>query len=157
VGRGRLLVTGYAAFFNEETVGCTGVSFSNRRYPKEFLTRRLRRELNQLVRMLNGVIRGAAEAAGAEYVDIDTAFEGHRFCEEGVREPDNERSDTWFFNLLYHKAEAGEAQNTRHDQSQEVIPATSVDGFTDVTRVFHPTENGHGGIRDAIVRHLQNG
>jgi lysophospholipase L1-like esterase len=148
---GRLLVTGYATFFNEETNACDSVTFSTKN-PEQFLTRELRREMNQLVRLLNHVIRSTSEAAGAEYVNIDEMFEGHRFCEDGVSEPDNSRSDTWFFNLDYDDSEP----EARHRiSSQEILSARSGKWYANVAKVFHPTTNGHGGIRDAIVKHLQ--
>lgn len=31
------------------------------------------------------------------FVDVDSYFKGHRFCEEGVKEPDSKREDTWLF------------------------------------------------------------
>ncbi len=106
--------------------------------------------------MLNVVVRDAAEAIGAEDVDIDKAFEGHRFCEKGVAEPDNERLDTWFFNLQYDHTEAVKSREARQVHSQDLISAASIHGFVDVTRVFHPTTNGHGGISDAVVKQLRN-
>jgi lysophospholipase L1-like esterase len=152
--KGRLLVTGYATFFNEETTACDGVTFS-RTDPEQFLTRQLRRELNDLVRMLNHVIRSAAEASGAEYVDIDQMFKGHRFCEEGVSEPNNSRSETWFFNLHYDSASARKSEASHQAHSQEVFSVRLGKWYVDVARVFHPTKEGHGGIRDAIVNQLQ--
>lgn len=141
---GRFLVTGYARFFNETTTECDGITFARKR-PGQYLTRSLRRELNQLVSMLNNVILSATEANGAEYVDIDEIFQGHRFCEEGVNEPDISRKDTWFFNLDY---------DSDDEHAQEVLSARWGKGFVDITRVFHPTKEGHAGIRDAIVKHL---
>ncbi len=153
---GRLLVTGYATFFNEETAVCDGVTFS-RTDPEQFLTRQLRRDLNSLVSMLNHIIRSAADAAGAEYVDVDEMFEGHRFCEDGVSEPDNSRSDTWFFNLDFGGANVRRAEATPHAHSQKVFSAGLGKWYMEVAKVFHPTKQGHGGIRDAIVKQLQNG
>jgi lysophospholipase L1-like esterase len=149
----KLLVTGYATFFNEETTACDGVSFS-RTDSKQYLTSQLRRKLNQLVRMLNHIVRSAAEASGAAYVDIDETFKGHRFCEEGVHEPNNTRSDTWFFNLHYDGTIVSKAEATRHYHRQEVLSTGVGRGFVDVTRVFHPTKEGHTGIRDALVHYL---
>lgn len=153
---GRLLVTGYATFFNEETTACDGVTFSIRN-PEQFLTRQLRRDLNHLVRMLNHVIRSAAEAAGAEYVDMDEMFEGHRFCEDGVSEPDGMRSDTWFFNLDYGSGNERVAEEVHHAHSQEVFSDVLGKWYVGVTRVFHPTKEGHGGIRDAVLKQLHHG
>jgi GDSL-like Lipase/Acylhydrolase family len=152
--KGRLLVTGYATFFNEETTACDGVTFSITD-PEQFLTHQLRRELNDLVRMLNHVIRSAAEASGAEYVDIDQMFKGHRFCEEGVSEPNNSRSETWFFNLHYNSGNARKSEVAHQAHSQEVLSAGLGKWYVDIARVFHPTKEGHCGIRDAIVKQLQ--
>ena len=33
------------------------------------------------------------------FVDYDAAFEGHRFCEPNVTEPDYARNETWFFHV----------------------------------------------------------
>lgn len=152
-GKGRFLVTGYATFFNEETGLCDDATFSCRQ-PRQPLTRSFRRELNQLVRMLNHVIRSATEAAGAEYVDIDQAFEGHRFCEAGVREPDVFRSDTWFFNLHSQQAAGFETRLRQDEGQQERVTTGQEMGLGDVTRVFHPTSQGHSGIRDTIINHF---
>lgn len=152
---GRLLVTGYATFFNEDTTACDGVTFSITN-PEQLLTRRFRREVNELVRMLNQVIGAAVEASGAEYVDIDSIFQGHRFCEDGVHEPDDSRSDTWFFNLKYDQVDAVEFELSQDYSSQEVFSAGFGQWYTDVVKVFHPTKEGHGGIRDAILTHLES-
>lgn len=156
-GDGRFLVTGYATFFNDETIACDEVSFGQGK-SRPLLTRHLRRDLNQLVRLLNHIIRGAAEAAGAEYVDIDQVFDGHRFCEDGVSEPNAGREDTWFFNLQYHDTGTDVAveELLYHDFPQNVPSDVWPVGFVGFTRVFHPTEHGHGGIRDAIVKHLRD-
>lgn len=153
--KSRLLVTGYATFFNEETTACDAVTFSVTN-SERFLTRQLRREMNHLVRMLNRAIQSAVEVSGAEYVDIDTMFKGHRFCEYGVREPDNSRLDTWFFNLRHNCAGARMPKAIRHHHSQELFAAGFGRVFIDVIRVFHPTKEGHAGIRDAIVKRLQD-
>lgn len=151
---GRLLVTGYATFFNEDTVDCDRATFSIKN-PEQFLTRQLRQDLNHLVKMLNHVIRSTAEAAGAEYVDIDEIFKCHRFCEDGVSEPDKSRSDTWFFNLDYDSDHASGPEARHHPHSQDVFTAGFGKWFVNVAKVFHPTKDGHRGIRDTIVKHLQ--
>ena len=159
-----LLVTGYARFFNDRTDYCDRATFSQTR-PLDFLTKSKRRELNQLVMMLNDVIRATAEVHGAVYVDIDAAFEGHRFCEEGVHEPDLERSDTWFFNLPpsdMSEAAIGGGRGSDHRHSREVQQRISTDDWHEGSvnefpnikkwRVFHPTSLGHQGIAEVIVR-----
>ena len=117
-----ITVTGYTRFFNDETEACDDASFGVWwdsmggwiEGPK--LTRELRGELNELVRGVNDKLRGVVEGVnrmfgvGSDdgdgrkrrrkkvvFVDYDEMFEGHRFCEEGIQEPDYGRNDTWFF------------------------------------------------------------
>lgn len=147
-----LLVTGYARFFNEETNLCDQVTFSRTR-PLDRLTKEKRRGFNELVGMLNVIIRSTAEAHGAIYVDIDTLFEEHRFCEEGVMEPDLGREATWFFNLekpeieMRHERMAGQATffSAEDAEVQWLGDLKSI-------RTFHPTSLGHKAIADEIVR-----
>ncbi|KAK0622966.1 SGNH hydrolase-type esterase domain-containing protein [Immersiella caudata] len=105
-----ITVTGYARFFSEETVACDEVSLGVWwggagvvRGPK--LTRELRRRINELVVAANEKIRRTVEGVNGAFkgmervvfVDFDDEFEGHRFCEGGVEEPDYGREETWFF------------------------------------------------------------
>ncbi|KAJ9640646.1 uncharacterized protein PV06_02386 [Exophiala oligosperma] len=153
--RALLLLTGYARFFNAETNICDHVTFSRTR-PLDYLIKEKRRALNQLVDMLNDVIRATAEAYGAVYVDIDTAYEGHRFCEDGVQEPDLGRDETWFFNLPPTETDEVLMQQAlqigiwnQHGSSSGV----SNSDFLNVERwrVFHPTSLGHRGIAEVLV------
>ena len=144
----RLLVTGYATFFNQETRYCDNVTFTKTN-PDQKLTRELRSTLNELVRRLNDVIRASSEVYGAEYVDMDAAFKGHRFCEEGVEEP-VQRSGTWFFNLK--NAQHVPSLNSGPEQQALFDPFSD---FIELTKTFHPTIHGHTGIKDAIIRQLQ--
>ena len=145
----RLLVTGYARFFNQETEYCSHVSFS-KSDPSSLLTRPLRTELNDLIDRLNDVIEAAARVHGAEYVDIDGAFEGHRFCEDGVLEPAPERRDTWFFSMTYDRSSGASPPD---DMLQQLFP-TPFKGFFDFARTFHPTSPGHAAIKDEILKHI---
>ncbi|KAK1243074.1 hypothetical protein MKX07_003702 [Trichoderma sp. CBMAI-0711] len=98
-----ITVTGYARFFNADTDECDDYSFGMWwRGPK--LERKLRQRMNDMVVDVNNKIRHSVDvinAAFAEprvlFVDYDDAFEGHRFCEPGVVEPDYARNETWFF------------------------------------------------------------
>lgn len=151
------IVTGYARFFNEKTDYCDNATFSQTR-PLDFLTKYKRRELNQLVMMLNDVIKATAELHGAYYIDIDAAFEGHRFCEPGVQEPDLDRADTWFFNVppvktgLLGAAEASQ-QTLGEDLDLEMPHPEIVPEWPEMRkwRVFHPTGLGHYGISEVVV------
>ena len=138
----KLLVTGYAMFFNDTTDQCDHASFS-RRNPRNFLSKELRRNFNQMVTMVNDVIRAAAEAQGATYVDVDKLFQKHRFCEEGIIEPGT-HNETWFFNMKYEKEQ-------EQDDVQQFLP-NPIKDFFDLTRTFHPTARGHKEIADEIIR-----
>lgn len=117
-GRGDfdLYVAGYPAFFDEQTTDCNRATFhywyaSNR--PSAIhgdrlimMTTDLRVELDALVTKLNGVILGAIQDANAahgtsqvHFVDVVERFAdgNHRWCENGVADPDPSRQDTWFF------------------------------------------------------------
>ncbi|KAI3343996.1 SGNH hydrolase [Ustulina deusta] len=98
-----ITVTGYARFFNELTDGCDDMSFGVWwNGPK--LTKKLRSDMNALVLTVNAKLRKTISAINGGFtrdkvlfVDYDAAFDGHRFCEPNVTEPDYERVDTWFF------------------------------------------------------------
>jgi hypothetical protein len=151
----RLLVTGYARFFNQFTDHCSHVSFS-RSDTNNLLTRSLRAQLNDLIGRLNDVIEAAAKAHGAEYVDIDGAFEGHRFCEDGVPEPAPDRKDTWFFGKRYAKGSRAGKGDEHQDMTQRMFPNPFKD-FFDFARTFHPTSLGHTAIKDEIIKHILEG
>ena len=149
----RLLVTGYATFFNEESDQCSHISFS-RTKPDNLLTKSLRREFNNLVRLLNDVISSTCAASGAEYIDINQVFEGHRFCERGVVEP-SKRDETWFFNIDYddNSGLGSDAIFVTQEDHQKRLPGPIKD-FFDLTRTFHPTDAGHRAIANCLVAHM---
>ncbi|KAI9167330.1 SAGA-associated factor 73 [Paramyrothecium foliicola] len=98
-----ITVTGYAQFFNAETEDCDERSLAVwYRGPK--LKRELRQRMNAMVLSVNQKIRNSIDTINSEFliprvffVDYDAEFEGHRFCEPGVIEPDSTRNETWFF------------------------------------------------------------
>ncbi|KAL8334680.1 hypothetical protein RB598_009100 [Gaeumannomyces tritici] len=99
-------VTGYARFFDATTAECDGLSLGVW-WGGPRLSRALRARMNGLVLAANAKLRAVVARvngrfAGAArpkalFVDYDGGFDGHRFCEQGVAEPDYGRSDTWFF------------------------------------------------------------
>ena len=97
----KLFVTGYPQFFNEETTQCNNATFSYWPIPHpSYLTQDLRKQLNNLAKELNDRIKAVvAQIPGVEYVPIDDRFKGHRYCEEGVTEPDPNNPKVWFFHL----------------------------------------------------------
>jgi hypothetical protein len=53
-------------------------------------------------------------------VEYDDEFEGHRFCEPGVQEPDYKRDDTYFFLV-------GGSDNARNETSaRQILQSTTI-------------------------------
>ena len=109
-------MTSYSIFFNVDTTDCEKSTFhywwagydppSDRPIDRiVYLTRDLRKELDDLVYQLNGVIEDAVHLANIQlgtnqvhYVEVNPAFDTHRWCEEGDwHEPDPNVPSTWFF------------------------------------------------------------
>ena len=110
----KVYMTGYVTFFNESTPLCESSSFriynphydgTHQEEGQPFLTMALRTKLNDVVRALNAMLSRVADSIDSYYadarkvvfVDPNPAYAGHRWCEDGVYEPDNERLDTWLF------------------------------------------------------------
>ncbi|MCJ1397661.1 hypothetical protein MMC11_000857 [Xylographa trunciseda] len=83
-----VLVFGYARFYN--TTNPPSYCEVDTDYPSPGPDG-LRAQLNNGVLQLNAIIKAAAMAQGATYVDVDAMFEGHRFCDVG--------GDPWFINM----------------------------------------------------------
>lgn len=148
-----LYVTGYAQFFNDKTDQCDNVTFS-RLDPTNFLTKDLRKQLNEMILMINEVIKAVTQVHGAVYVDIDRVFRGHRFCEDGVLEPAPERSDTWFFTVGTQNLSL--VDQSGFDRSEPPIQNNARYSLTEIPdmKTFHPTGLGHTGIAQEIVREV---
>jgi SAGA-associated factor 73 len=150
-----ITTTGYARFFNADTEDCDQCSFGIWWHgPK--LTRDIRQRMNDMVLAVNAKIRSSVAAINARFtkprvlfVDYDAKFDGHRFCEPNITEPDYNRTDTWFFlvggtdNELPNATESKMASGLRSDataahthaalppQSPLVNPATCLDPARD--------------------------
>jgi len=103
-----LTLKGYPRFFSVETDDCDSKSmnFWPLTTERHLLSQQHRRNLNDLTNEINHVIEVAVNDTNAAslfqqifFVDINDSFEGHRFCEPGVNEPDNTTPGTWFFLL----------------------------------------------------------
>ena len=138
----KIYMTGYVTFFNEITPLCESSSFRiyNPHYDttheekgQPWLTTALRTQLNDVVVALNMMLSHITNSVNNDYantqrvvfVDPNPAYTGHRWCEEGVYEPDNERLDTWLFlssapdnNLPDNPLSASESYNQQ--QSEQV-------------------------------------
>jgi lysophospholipase L1-like esterase len=98
-----ITVTGYARFFNDITDACDEMSFGIW-WDGPKLEKSLRLQMNALVLAVNAKLRKTIYRINSQFrkdkvlfVDYDKAFDGHRFCEPGIVEPDYGRVDTWFF------------------------------------------------------------
>ena len=109
-----LYVTGYAAFFNEDDPACNDVTFARTANPiddgKEHtkLTTDLRKDFNRMTVALNAAVVDAVNRnkdTGVKFIDIQAngALDSHRFCEEGIKEPDQQNDKLWFWHYPYNE------------------------------------------------------
>ena len=173
----KLYWTGYAHFFNQGTSQCDSVTWSywNRSDPP-YLTQDLRGKLNDLTDQLNAAINDAIVRNNGRdprqpivFVDYNNKFEAHRYCEEGVNEPDPNRPDTWFFEWdtteAYTVTEPHEfPDGSPEKQFQDWIDKQAAEDGTltpasqgshwiadSLAKVFHPRIDGHNAIKDALL------
>ena len=73
----------------------------------------MRRQLNFLVTKLNSKIQAAVNNVNGRnafgdvrFLDTTPLFVGHRFCEQGVQEPDKNNPNTWIFLMTSNDASA---------------------------------------------------
>lgn len=107
----QLYLVGFAKFWNSETDQCDEASWNFWEEERvhvggEPMPKPRRREMNDWISRVNEILNDVVEIFRNEgetrvhFVDIDPAFEGHRFCEEGVIEPqrnDEPRPDAYLF------------------------------------------------------------
>ncbi|KAI0098282.1 SGNH hydrolase-type esterase domain-containing protein [Nemania sp. FL0031] len=112
----KLYVTGFPQFFNAETEECNGVTFARTANPNDDgaehtkMTMELRTEFNEMSVQLNKAIEDAVSRnrdQGVKWVPIDSEMSGHRFCEEGIHEPDQHNNDLWLFHYPYNEPSDG--------------------------------------------------
>ncbi|CAG7981019.1 unnamed protein product, partial [Penicillium nalgiovense] len=129
-----LYIPGYPRFFNAETTECNEATFrwwSWKVTPEPndvYLTTSLREEMNDLVTSLNQVIKTAVIDANnlanrnvTHFVDVDPRFEGHRWCEAGVKEPDSSHKTTDFFLSGWPDIKEGDTvQSSSPDESADL-------------------------------------
>jgi lysophospholipase L1-like esterase len=130
---GMVYYTGYAGFFGTDDETCDNVTWavwSNVEWTKQYLTLQMRKDLNDMVRSVNAIIRKAVVAAGpnVRFIDYDHVIETSRgrYCEAGVLEPDPSRSDLAFYewNTVDHGENRTELQNSTGDG----VPKGSFEG-----------------------------
>jgi lysophospholipase L1-like esterase len=184
-----LYVTGYAQFWNANTDQCDSTTYvlytNDPDNERQRMTKDLRNRMNQLLLKANSVIQDVVQnfrdngEFRVSYVDIDAAFEGHRFCEDGNTEPQKQgedRTNTWFFqwntpvgNLddvvgptgpallwaenYYLSLEGGKTLDSIYAPAPAIGSTNVVSSGIPVgiAKVFHPTTPGHTAIAQSIL------
>ena len=112
----RLYVTGFPEFFNEVDPGCNTVTFARTANPVPdgkdhiMMTTDLREDYNSMSVALNAAIQNAVfinEGTNVKFIDIQAGglLDGHRFCEPGVVEPDQNNQNLWIWHYPYKENE----------------------------------------------------
>lgn len=147
----KLYQVGYPMFFNEDTASCDDATFKiwnpHRKSTRiendgPYLTRDLRRRVNELTRTVNAFLAERAEQANREvtlnsdgtlgarrifFIDPNSVFDGHRFCDvdsSGVEvlEPAPSNLNSWFF--LSNWGDNGPAAAVSAAQELEALKQT---------------------------------
>ncbi|KAE9374831.1 SGNH hydrolase [Stipitochalara longipes BDJ] len=179
----RLYVLGYAHFFNADTDWCDTVSFRYIPTPRarQQLTKQIRADFNNAMDLLFQVYRDVITDIGdtrVKFLDINPAFEGHRFCEPGhTIKQQWYHNDVWLWNLnqVYNdpdKNPTAQTQSLELDSGKDaqgnpiVINAniTDLDSSDEVhariletwqMRTFHPKSAGHQAVKRAIIAQMR--
>ena len=125
-----IFVTGYPSMFNDGADDSTCPSFrSNYRgvdgQHQDKPPQTLRKRINNLTQSLNAVIESQTHATGAVYVDVDPAYDGHRFCD----------GSSLFFNV-WNQTENPKGPNSNH--------------MNHFNGLVFPNPEGQSAIKDAI-------
>jgi hypothetical protein len=173
--------TGYSQFFDSYTDQCDDTSFYIIDFVGPKIKKDLRIKLNRLVHEVNYVISYYADllnekhsravggnpgvfTSAINFIDVDIGYNGHRFCREGVQEPDHHNKDTHFFNLNLLASTDNNETVTVSDTNMTVpyknataewIDANYGDGVhasaTWVMKTFHPTEEGFYHTKEILL------
>ena len=182
-----LYLTNYAQFFgtdydpwcNNEAWNIAGIS------PTPYLSVELRTAFNDHVSKVSDVYKTTIQQyfpKQARFVDLDTGFSGHRFCEPGASHSDKLNTDTNFenvylWNLNWQWQVANQAAPNSDEQNGTVSAEEAQQLFGDngVTawsgsggggggnlpdngwrlRPFHPRYSGYTSIKNAILAQLK--
>jgi lysophospholipase L1-like esterase len=127
---GVIYYTGYAGFFGADDESCDNVTWAvwrNVEWTKQYLKLEMRRDLNDMVRAVNAIIRKAVVAAGpnVRFIDYDSQIEAARgrYCEAGVQEPDPSRIDLAFYE--WDTVDHGENRTELQNRTGEDVPKGS--------------------------------
>ena len=152
-----LYVTGYASFFNEDDPACNEVTFARTANPIDDgkphtkLTTELRKDFNKMTDNLNLAIAKAVDRNkdnGVKFIDIQAngALDTHRFCEPGIKEPDQHNDKLWFWHYPYNEPK-DDAVKDLADASTKVTNGLST---ADISAKFPNGNDYTNAIFDAL-------
>ena len=146
----RLYVIGYGQFFNDKTTACDNVTFARTANPKDdgkkhtMITTNLRQDFNKMSLALNDAISRAVgdyKDKGVTFLDIDHFLEGHRFCEEGINEPDQNNEKLYFFHYPYK-------------QNDKAAAPTNQSNFDDIVNAANEKVFGNSSTADLSKKYV---
>lgn len=159
--------TGYIQFFDTYTDQCDDVSFIPWLPNGPPMKKEIRRMLNNLVHQSNYVLeyyglwnnmmlasdapRPDRVAPYINFVDVDVTYNSHRFCTEGVNEPDRRNDNIWFFHFLNGWVKENEDSNREGDAPPEDGNANLTATVPEwVAQTFHPKSAGFRASKDLL-------
>jgi hypothetical protein len=173
-------VVGYAKYFNTNAGSewCSDYSFGLPATSKPKLSLELRSVMNELADSINSVIEKSVQATVQDtvqdtnngrikFINPDSVFEGHRFCEMGHNldaefflndvwfwlwnppddDPDYERQMAWIQNGTF-----ANGTQASEDYLDAVVGINSGSAF----RMFHPKSFGNSAIKDLLIQTFRN-
>ncbi len=172
--RTALYQTGYPQFFDSFTTQCNTITLMYGLIGPKLVQER-RRNLNRLTHEVNYVLQywmdninvhhttqkfwDTRYSTALDWVDQDLMYTNHRFCRQGINEPDRGNPDTWFFHLrIPRPADSVSAENNNTAAAivefnriftWEGVDATAAPMW--VTKTFHPTSAGFRETKNLIM------
>ena len=180
-------LTGYAQFFgtdydpwcNNEAWNIPGISST------PYLSKELRTDFNDRVTKVNDLYKSTIQdhfPQKARFIDLDSGFQGHRFCEPGATHEDQLSTDTnfdkvylWNLNWPWQVANQSAPNPDEQDGNVTSQEAEQLFGNNGVTawsgsgsgqdgndpgngwrlRPFHPRYSGYTSIKNAVLAQLK--
>jgi hypothetical protein len=136
--------TSYMQFFDDYTEQCDSASFLEMNPVAPYMKQELRRTLNHVVQEMNEVLQYWIDlkngpvtkyisrdrevrtfVSPVHWVNVDWRYMDHRFCRDGVKEPNREDTNTWFWHLPKIPLKADQENNQTYlDLVMERYPFT---------------------------------
>ncbi|KAI4923240.1 uncharacterized protein J4E92_007996 [Alternaria infectoria] len=127
---GVIYYTGYATFFGASDPTCDNVTWAvwkDVEWTKQYLTRALRQELNDMVRAVNTILFKAVGDSGpnVRFIDYDTEVTKARgrYCEPRVLEPSPNRAGLVFYE--WNTVDTGENRTALQNRTGGDVPKGS--------------------------------